>query len=217
MIGSSTAALRGSITTGTSTPQEEGGGGEGMVCPGRGCPLRQGSRGYDQPPAGNDAAGDHGAVGRRAKVARDRGGRRGAGVASGRQDWLQRLLPLTLLIIVGLAGLRGAVGALRWNGPLHQDALIVGVVLEVFIVTMLVILLIRRRSGSQEATAVKLRGVLLYVLGAGGVAAAVLMVADLHLHAFSQHPGRVPSIRPPARPSVRSGRGRVPGRRRTSR
>ena len=120
------------------------------------------------------------------------------------QDWLQRLLPLTLLVIVGLAGLRGAVGALRWDGPLHQDALIVGVVVEVFIVTMLVVLLIRRRSGSQEATAVKLRGVLLYVLGAGGVAAAVLMVAGLHLHAFSQHPRAVPSIRPPVRPSITS-------------
>ena len=120
------------------------------------------------------------------------------------QDWLLRLLPLTLLIIVGLAGLRGAVGALRWNGPLHQDALIVGVVVEVFIVTMLVILLIRRRSGSQEATAVKLRGVLLYVLGAGGVAAAVLMVAGLHLHVFSQHPRAVPSVRPPVRPSITS-------------
>jgi Domain of unknown function (DUF4129) len=120
------------------------------------------------------------------------------------QDWLLRLLPLTLLIIVGLAGLRGAVGALRWNGPLHQDALIVGVVVEVFIVTMLVILLIRHRSGSREATAVKLRGVLLYVLGAGGVATAVLMVAGLHLHVFSQHPRAVPSIRPPVRPSITS-------------
>src|SRR6516225_9146912 len=45
------------------------------------------------------------------------------------QDWLLRLLPLTLLIIAGLAGLRGAVGDLQWNGPLHRDALAVGVVL----------------------------------------------------------------------------------------
>ena len=118
------------------------------------------------------------------------------------QDWLLRLLPLTLLIIAGLAGLGGAVGALRWNGPLHRDALVVGVVLEVLIVTMLVILLIRRRSGSQEATAVKLRGVLLSVLSAGGVAAAVLMVAGLHLHVFSQETRPRPRTVPGARPTV---------------
>ena len=117
------------------------------------------------------------------------------------QDWLLRLLPLTLLIIAGLAGLRGAVGALRWNGPLHQDALVVGVVLEVVIVTMLVILLIRRRSGSQEATAVKLRGVLLYVLGAAGVAVAVLTLAGLHLHVFSQGVRPRPRGLPVATPS----------------
>ena len=34
-----------------------------MVCPGRGCPLRQGTRGNDQPPTGTNAAGDHGARG----------------------------------------------------------------------------------------------------------------------------------------------------------
>ena len=118
------------------------------------------------------------------------------------QDWLLRLLPLTLLIIAGLAGLRGTVGALQWNGPLHRDALVVGVVLEVVIVTMLVILLIRRRSGSQEATAVKLRGVLLSVLSAGGVAAAVLMVAGLHLHVFSQGTRPRPRRAPGATPSV---------------
>jgi Domain of unknown function (DUF4129) len=102
------------------------------------------------------------------------------------QDWLLRLLPLTLLIVAGLAGLRGAVGDLQWNGPLHRDALGVGVVLEVVIVTMLVILVIRRRSGSQETTAVKLRGVLLYVLAASAVAIALLTVAGLHLHVFTR-------------------------------
>ena len=130
------------------------------------------------------------------------------------QDWLLRLLPLTLLIIAGLAGLRGAVGALRWDGPLHADALVVGVVLEVVIVTMLVILLIRRRSGSQEATAVKLRGVLLYALGAGAVAAAVVMVAGLHLHLFSQRarprPFRIPVATPSGSIRPRPGAGPAP-------
>ena len=130
------------------------------------------------------------------------------------QDWLLRLLPLTLLIIAGLAGLRGAVGALRWDGPLHADALVVGVVLEVVIVTMLVILLIRRRSGSQEATAVKLRGVLLSALGAGAVAAAVVMVAGLHLHLFSQRARprhfRIPVATPSGSIRPRPGAGPAP-------
>jgi hypothetical protein len=113
------------------------------------------------------------------------------------QDWLLRLLPLALLIVAGLAGLRGAVGTPRWDGPLHQDALAVGAVLEVLIVTMFVILLLRLRRGSQEATAVKLRGVLLLVLGAGGIGAVVLVLVGLHLKAFG--PGRraLPAVRQP--------------------
>jgi hypothetical protein len=149
-----------------------------------------GTTGLVGTPDGTGTAGNTpGEGGGHAEGGRAEGGRAEGGhgaPALTAQDWLLRLLPLTLLIIAGLAGLRGAVGALRWNGPLHQDVLVVGVVLEVVILTMLVILLIRRRSGSQEATAVKLRGVLLSVLGAGGVAAAVLMVAGLHLHVFSQ-------------------------------
>jgi hypothetical protein len=42
------------------------------------------------------------------------------GAAPTGQYWL-RLLPLALLIILGLAGLRGAVAAPRWDGPLHRD------------------------------------------------------------------------------------------------
>ena len=122
------------------------------------------------PPDGG-GHGDHGGHADDGSHANDRGHGEPALTA---QDWLLRLLPLTLLIVAGLAGLRGAVGDLRWNGPLHRDALVVGVVLEVVIVTMLVILLIRRRSGSQEATAVKLREVLLYALTAGGVAIAAV-------------------------------------------
>jgi hypothetical protein len=167
--------------------------------------------GDGQPGGGGRGAGDHGAGGRGA-------GGRGAGghgePALTAQDWLLRLLPLTLLIVAGLAGLRGAVGDLRWNGPLHRDALVVGVVLEVLIVTMLVILLIRRRSGSQEATAVRLREVLLSVLAAGGVAVAAVMVAGLHLHVFTQHarprPRRPPVATPTGSVRPRLGTGAVP-------
>src|ERR1700691_1433722 len=44
---------------------------------------------------------------------------------------LVRVLPLVLLIILGLVGLRGAVTAPQWDGPLHRDGLAVGCVLEV--------------------------------------------------------------------------------------
>ena len=127
------------------------------------------------------------------------GGDRGAGLTA--QYWLVGVLPVALLIVVGLAGLRGAVGTLRWDGPLHRDAVVVGVVLEVVIVTLFVILLVRHGRGSQEPTAVKLRGVLLLVLGAAGIGAVVLMLAGLHLK--GPGPGRrLPPIgHPTARPS----------------
>ena len=123
----------------------------------------------------------------------------GAGLTA--QDWLVRLLPVVLLIVVGLAGLRGAVGTLRWDGPLHQDAVVVGVVLEVVIATLFAILLVRHGRGSQEPAAVKLREVLLLVLGAGAIGAGVLMLAGLHLKGLG--PGRrLPPIgHPTATPS----------------
>ena len=133
------------------------------------------------------------------------------------QDWLLRLLPLALLIVAGLAGLRGAVGSPRWDGPLHQDALAVGVALEAVIVTLFVILLVRRSRGSQEATAVKLRGVLMSVLGAAAVGAVVLTLFGVNLHVSGQA-RRLPPAggRPTAIPSAtprtdRSSAGTAPG------
>jgi hypothetical protein len=63
-------------------------------------------------------------------------------------------------------------------------------------------LLVRHGRGSQEPTAVKLRGVLLLVLGAGAIGAAVLMLAGLHVKGLG--PGRrLPPIRhPTATPSL---------------
>jgi Domain of unknown function (DUF4129) len=123
----------------------------------------------------------------------------GAGLTA--QDWLVRLLPVALLIVVGLAGLRGAVGTLRWDGPLHQDAVVLGVVLEVVIVTLFVILLVRHGRGSQEPTAVKLRAVLLLVLGAGAIGAAVLMLAGLNLKGLRAGRRLPPIGHPTATPS----------------
>jgi len=44
---------------------------------------------------------------------------------------LARLLPLVLLVVLVLAGLRGVVAAPRWNGPLKADGVAIGIALEV--------------------------------------------------------------------------------------
>jgi hypothetical protein len=101
------------------------------------------------------------------------------------------VLPLTLLVILGLAGLRGAVTAPRWNGPLRHDGPVIGLALEV-ILGVLLVLAIRRRSRAMRAApldgvpandaAAKLRGALMVVLGAGMIAVAVAIFLALHLH-----------------------------------
>jgi hypothetical protein len=101
------------------------------------------------------------------------------------------VLPLTLLVILGLAGLRGAVTAPRWNGPLRHDGLAIGLALEA-ILGILLVLTTRRRSRAMRAApvggvpvndvAAKLRGVLTVVLGAGMIAVAVAIFLSLHLH-----------------------------------
>jgi hypothetical protein len=111
------------------------------------------------------------------------------------------VLPLTLLVILGLAGLRGAVTAPRWNGPLRHDGLAIGLALEV-ILGVLLALTIRRRSQAMRAAllgglpandvAAKLRGVLTVVLGAGMIAVAVAIFFSLHLHLG----GGVPPVQP---------------------
>ncbi len=101
--------------------------------------------------------------------------------------WL-RLLPLALLIILGLAGLRGAVATPRWDGPLHRDGVAVGIALEVVLLILILVTVRRNVSGSQEAVARKLRGMLRVVLGAGAAAVAVATIGGLHLHLFTPLP-----------------------------
>jgi Domain of unknown function (DUF4129) len=107
------------------------------------------------------------------------------------------VLPLTLLIILGLAGLHGAVAAPTWNGPLHRDGVAIGIALEVVLGVLLVIT-IRRRSadlkaepGNTEpgnAAAVKLRGVLVFMLVAGMLAVVVGIIASQRLHLGAAKP-----------------------------
>jgi len=123
------------------------------------------------------------------------------------------VLPLTLLIILGLAGLRGAVTAPRWNGPLRHDGAVIGLALEV-ILAVLLAATIRRRSRALRAAPLggapandvpaKLRGVLLFVLGAGMIAVAVGIIVSLHLRLPSAAP-TVPgsSAKPTAAPKLK--------------
>jgi len=116
------------------------------------------------------------------------------------------LVPLVLLIILGLAGLRGVVATPRWDGPLHRDGVVVGIALEVVLLILLLITVRRIKSGSQEPVAYKLRGILLFALGAGAVAVAVAVatIAGLHLHLFTPaaRPARGPT--PPSATLSRS-------------
>ena len=116
------------------------------------------------------------------------------------------VLPLTLLVILGLAGLRGVVTAPRWNGPLRHDGLVIGLVLEV-ILAVLLVLTIRRRSRAMRApllggvpvndVAAKLRGALTVVLGAGMIAVAVAIFLTLHLHLGEKfQPAPTVSVKP---------------------
>ena len=124
------------------------------------------------------------------------------------------VLPLTLLIILGLAGLRGVLAQPHWNGPLRHDGLAIGFTLEAIFGVLLVIT-IRRRSASLNAAtvnpvAVKLRGVLIVALAAGMAAVAVVMIVGLHLHLFSpvavqppvREKGKLPTPKLPSGPSL---------------
>ena len=56
---------------------------------------------------------------------------------------IARLLPLVLLIILVVAGLRGEVSAPRWNGPLKADGVAIGLALEVVLGALLTVTLRR--------------------------------------------------------------------------
>ena len=115
--------------------------------------------------------------------------------------WPTLVLPVTALIVVGLAGLRGQVTRPQWDGPLHGDPVAVGVALEIVLGIMLVIsirrLASRARAGTVKAArasavVVTLRQVLVGVLGAGMIAVAVTIPVGLRQHLFSRPTGAQP-------------------------
>ncbi len=116
--------------------------------------------------------------------------------------WPVLALPVTVLIIAGLAGLLDEVTAPRWDGPLHGDPVAVGVALEIVLGIMLVLTIrrlatTRARAGTVKAVrasavAVKLRQVLVVMLGAGMIAVGVTIPVGLHQHVFSRPTGALP-------------------------
>jgi hypothetical protein len=135
---------------------------------------------------------------------------------------LARLLPLALLIVLAIAGLRGAVAAPEWNGPLKTDGIAIGLAMEVVFGVLLLITLRRDRliRRTRENTPVSatvgdmstdvpaaLRFVLRYVLAAGMLVVAAVLLTSLHLHFFaSSHPPTLPRrLLPTKLPTLRTG------------
>jgi hypothetical protein len=114
---------------------------------------------------------------------------------------IARLLPLVLLIVLVIAGLRGVVPAPRWNGPLKAYGLAIGIVLEVVFGALLLVVRSREAAARRAAAArpyaradeeqdveppQALRFTLRYVLGAGMIGVAIVIITDLHLHFFTK-------------------------------
>ncbi len=121
---------------------------------------------------------------------------RGPGGVPG--QW-QLVLPLTLLIILGLAGLRGVVVTPRWNGPLHQYGVAIGVALEVVLITLLLVMFRRRaaaqRAQTDNAVAAKLREVLILVIITGMIGVVIAVIIGLHLYLFTPKPAPKSKVR----------------------
>ena len=138
---------------------------------------------------------------------------------------IARLLPLVLLIVLVIAGLRGVVPAPRWNGPLKAYGLAIGIVLEVVFGALLLVVRSREAAARRAAAArpydradeekdveppQALRFTLRYVLGACMIGVAIVIITDLHLHFFanSRLPKQpVPKVSHPPKPPPGGGGG----------
>jgi hypothetical protein len=136
---------------------------------------------------------------------------------------IARLLPLVLLVVLVIAGLRGVVTAPRWDGPLKGYGVAIGIALEVVFCALLVVVRSREaaarragKSGPYAATAEQdieppqaLRFTLTSVLTACILGVAALLLTDLHLHFFGK-PAKLPPVKtakPPTPPPFKHGGG----------
>lgn len=130
---------------------------------------------------------------------------------------IARLLPLGLLVVLVIAGLRGAVPAPGWNGPLRGYGIPIGIALEVLCGGLLIAIRVRERAARRAAERrpysaeeadiepqAALRFTLTYVLGLSMIAIAAVLISDLHLHFFTK-----PRFRPPALPRLKAPTGQA--------
>lgn len=124
---------------------------------------------------------------------------------------LARLLPLGLLLLLAIAGLRGQTAAPGWDGPFKAHGVLIGLLLEAVLGVLFVTTLVRdtaARRAAESAPAADaaagpgvpaaLRWVLKWVLGAGMLAVAGVLIGNLNLHFFT-------GIRPRNLPPLRAG------------
>jgi hypothetical protein len=124
------------------------------------------------------------------------------------QDWVLRVIPLTLLIILAMAGLRGAVAEPKWTGS-HRTDVAIGIVLFVVFAILFGIIMARRRAalrtagGSEEGMdpPAKLRVALMFILFSAMAADVIAVLYGLHLKLPKPKPRRnalgVESATPP--------------------
>jgi hypothetical protein len=91
-----------------------------------------------------------------------------------------QLIPVALLIAVTIVGLIGAVARPRWTGPLHEQAEVIGIVLEVVLAALLIVTL--RLRGDSSEVALRLRAGLKALLPAMMVALLIVLLIGAHLH-----------------------------------
>jgi hypothetical protein len=130
---------------------------------------------------------------------------------------IARLLPLVLLVVLVIAGLRGVVPAPRWNGPLRAYGTAIGIAVEVVFGALLFVVL-RRDSAARHAAESRpydaaaeadieppqaLRFTLKYLLTVCMLGVAAVLLADLHLHFFAK-PTRLPPQISKIKPSLPS-------------
>lgn len=123
---------------------------------------------------------------------------------------IARLLPLALLVVLVIVGLRGAVPAPGWTGPLRAHGVAIGIVLEVIFGVSLLVVRARERAARRAAEArpydpdaqdkdfeppQALRFTLTWVISMCMLLIAVAVIANLHLHFFTG--ARLPRRQPP--------------------
>ena len=130
---------------------------------------------------------------------------------------IARLLPLVLLVVLVIAGLRGVVSAPGWNGPLKAYGVAIGIALEVVFGALL--LVVRNRDAAARRAAESrpydpaaaeadiepqqaLRFALKYLLSVCMLGIAAVLITDLHLHFFGK-PRPLTTPRNPFKPTLK--------------